>query len=78
MLPLLDVDPTRGITVSYLQPYSPELNAIEAYFGVIKRQEMHQRSYRTLEELESAINIAFQNQGTRLLTNPPDLPRGGA
>jgi len=61
----------QGITFYYLPPYSPELNAIEAYFGVIKRQEMPQRSYRTLDELDTAINVAFQRQETRLLTRSP-------
>jgi putative transposase len=47
------------IYLYYLPPYSPELNRIERLFRVIKHQGMPQRTYRTDDELEQAIDAAF-------------------
>ena len=68
----------RGITLYHLPPYSPKLNAIEAYFGVIKHHEMPERTYRTVDELEAAVHTAFSAVETRLLAKTTTLPRPGA
>jgi hypothetical protein len=57
----------RGIRLYYLPPYSPELNAIEPLFGVVKHTEMPERTYRTFPLLLDAINAAFRRTERRLL-----------
>jgi putative transposase len=56
----------QGIDIYYLPPYSPELNAIERVFGVVKHHEMPARRYTSWESLEDAIDTAFTNYETRL------------
>lgn len=60
----------KGIVLYYLPPYSPELNAIEPYLGVVKHHEMPERTYRTLPELSDAIDAAFARVEARLISNP--------
>jgi transposase len=57
----------RGIRLYYLPPYSPELNAIEPLFGVVKHTEMPERTYRTVPLLLDAITAAFHRTERRLL-----------
>jgi transposase len=57
----------RGIRLYYLPPYSPELNAIEPLFGVIKSTEMPERTYPTVPALLDAVNAGFARCETRLL-----------
>jgi putative transposase len=68
----------RGITLYYLPPYSPKLNAIEAYFGVIKHHELPERRYATNDDLTAAIDTAFAAVEARLLTRSEHLPRPSA
>jgi transposase len=56
----------QRIYLYYLPPYSPELNDIEAIFGVVKRQELPARRYPTWESLEEAIITGFQHVEDRL------------
>lgn len=56
----------EGIDLYYLPPYSPELNAIERVFGVVKHHDMPARRYTSWESLEDAIDTAFINYETRL------------
>ena len=56
----------EGIVLYCLPPYSPDLNDIEGVFGVIKRHDMPERTYRSLEELEEAIDSAFDRSEQRL------------
>jgi transposase len=51
----------------FLPPYSPELNEIEAIFGVVKRNELPERRYTTWERLEAAIITGFTHIEDRLL-----------
>jgi len=62
--PLLDA---LGIRLYPLPAYSPELNAIESWFGVVKYTEMPQRTCKTVPELLSAVNSAFERTEARLL-----------
>lgn len=57
----------KGIHVYYLPPYSPELNRIESFLGVVKYTEMPERSYQTMPCLMQAINKAFMRCEQRLL-----------
>jgi len=62
-LPIRRARPTlarQGVHLFYLPAYSPELNDIEAIFGVIKGQELPERSYSTLEELLAAVRSALR------------------
>lgn len=61
----------RGIRLYYLPPYSPQLNAIEPLFGVIKSTELPERTYPTIPELLDAINAAFDRREARLLERTP-------
>jgi putative transposase len=57
---------TQRIYLWNLPPYSPELNDIEAIFGVIKRHELPERRYPTWESLEEAIITGFTHVEDRL------------
>ena len=52
---------TRGIYLYYLPPYSPDLNAIEPVFRVIKHDELPERRYTTVPALTAAIDTGFSN-----------------
>jgi putative transposase len=56
----------QGIDLYFLPASSPELNAIERVFGMVKRHEMPARRYTSWESLEVAIDTAFANYETRL------------
>jgi putative transposase len=56
----------QGIDLYFLPASSPELNAIERVFGVVKRHEMPARRYTSWETLEDAVDTAFTNYETRL------------
>ncbi len=58
----------RGIHLYYLPPYSPELNLIEPFLGVVKYTEMPERSYPTMPLLLEAIDQAFTRCEQRLLS----------
>jgi putative transposase len=57
---------TRGIYLYYLPPSSPELNAIEPVFRVIKHDELPERRYMSVAALTAAIDIGFTNYRARL------------
>lgn len=59
-----------GIELVYLPPYSPRLNPIESYFGVIKHHELPLRTYPTLWDLDLAVEDAFTRMEMRLLQRP--------
>lgn len=56
----------QGIERSYLPPYSPELNAIEAVFGGIKAHDLPARRYTTVPALLAAVDAGFTAAETRL------------
>lgn len=49
-----------GVYLSYLPPYSPELNDIERLFRVIKHHELPERTYPTFDALQDAVHRAFR------------------
>jgi putative transposase len=57
----------RGITLYYLPGYSPRLNAIEPFFGVVKYHELPERTYPSVADLGAAIDAAFERVEARLL-----------
>ena len=56
----------RRVYLYYLPPYSPELNAIEPLFRVIKHDELPERRYPTVAALTAAIDTGFTNYRMRL------------
>jgi putative transposase len=68
----------RGIHLYYLPPYSPELNAIEPLFGVLKYTDMPERTYATIPALLDAINRGFVRSEARLLQRMPQQLRPAA
>jgi hypothetical protein len=68
----------RRIYLYYLPPYSPDLNAIEPIFRVIKHHEMPERRYVTVPALTDAVDVGFSNYRARLHTKSPAQPRRAA
>lgn len=58
----------EGIYLYYLPPYSPKLNRIERLFRVTKHQGMPERTHRTYDALEDAVEAAFQAENFTLRT----------
>ena len=56
----------RGIYLSFLPPYSPELNEIEPVFRQVTYHERPRRSYTTRLGLHEAVEEAFTGDGRRL------------
>jgi transposase InsO family protein len=56
----------KGIQLYHLPPYSPQLNLIEPFLGVVKYTEMPERSYPTMPSLLTAIDQAFTRCEQRL------------
>ena len=65
----------EGITLFYLPPDSPQLNAIEAYFRGVKHSDLPERRYTSLRDLAEAVERAFERLEARLLAahQPPEL-----
>lgn len=58
---------TRGIYFYFLPPYSPELNAIERRFRVIKHDDRPARVYTPFAALEAAVDDAYTRYELTLL-----------
>jgi putative transposase len=56
----------RRVYLYYLPAYSPELNAIEPRFRVIKHDDLPERRYPTVAALTTAIDTGFTNDRARL------------
>jgi DDE superfamily endonuclease len=63
----------EGISLFYLPPYSPKLNAIEPYFGGVKHYDLPERTYPALDDLAAAVDHAFERVEARLLSRPRSL-----
>jgi transposase len=57
----------RGIYFFFLPPYSPELNAIERRFRVIKHVDLPARVYTPFAALETAVDAAYTRYELALL-----------
>ena len=68
-LPALEA---AGVTLFYLPPYSPELNAIEPRWGHLKYEQLQVRSYQTAEALQAAVDEALTKQAA--LLHDPTTP----
>jgi transposase len=55
-----------GVTLYYLPPYSPELNRIEELWRHVKYETLPTRSYRTLEDLRTAVHTALTDHAANL------------
>ncbi len=61
VLPALEA---AGVTLYYLPPYSPELNRIEDLWRQVNYHDLPVRSYRTLDDLRTAVEDALQTHAT--------------
>lgn len=69
---------THGIYLYSLPPYSPELNAIEPVFRVIKHHDLPERRYTTVAALTAAVDTGFRNYYARLHAKSHAQPRPAA
>lgn len=65
----------RGIYFYFLPTYSPELNAIERRFRVIKHADLSARVYTPLAALEAAVDAAYTRYEATLLAQSHTQPR---
>ncbi len=56
-----------GVRFFFLPPYSPELNAIEPHWRQIKYHELPDRSHKTAESLQAAVDDALTKRARQLL-----------
>jgi hypothetical protein len=68
----------QGVHLYYLPPYSPELNAIEPVFRVIKHDELPERRYATVPALLTAVHAAFTTYEETLIAKHRHQPRPAA
>ena len=64
----------RGLTLFYLPPASPELNAIEHVFRAIKHTHLPERRYTSQEALHDAVDSAFAEYEADLITKLTPQP----
>ena len=67
-----------GIYLYFLPPYSPELNAIEPVFRVVKHHHLPERRYTTVPALLDAVHAAFTTYEETLITQSAHHPRRAA
>jgi transposase len=60
----------HNVHLSYLPPYSPELNAIEPVFRSVKHLDLWERRYATAADLEVAVDAAFDRVEAEALGKP--------
>jgi hypothetical protein len=65
----------HGLTLWYLPPYSPQLNAIERVFRAIKHTRLPERRYATLAALQAAVDDAFDAHERHLIAKSAHQPR---
>lgn len=63
-----------GVRFFFLPPYSPELNMIESLWRQIKHQDLPERRYPTIDELEAAVRQALTARSIRTRETTRDLP----
>jgi transposase len=64
----------RGISFSFLPAYSPELNAIERRFRVLKHDDLSDRVYTPFAALEAAVDAAYTRYERTLLPQSDTHP----
>jgi transposase len=64
-----------GITLVFLPPYSPELNAIEPLWRHVKYERLRTRSYKSAEALQAAVDTALTEHASTLGHPTNYLPR---
>ncbi|MBI4507098.1 MAG: transposase [Chloroflexi bacterium] len=58
----------EGIVLYYPPTCSPELNAIEPVFGVVKHHDLPERAHQTVAALGDAVDAAFAAAEKRLVS----------
>lgn len=64
----------RGLTLVYLPPAAPELNAIERVFRAIKHYYLPERRYTSQEALHAAVDRAFADYEASLIAKATIQP----
>jgi hypothetical protein len=64
----------RGLTLFYLPPASPELNAIEHGFRAIKHIHLPERRYTSQQTLHDAVDAAFAEYEASLIAQAAHQP----
>lgn len=64
----------RGLTLFYLPPASPDLNAIERVFRAIKHYHLPERRYTSQEALHAAVSSAFADYEASLIAKATHHP----
>lgn len=64
----------RGLSLFYLPPASPELNAIEHVFRAIKHTHLPERRYTSREMLHDAVSTAFAEYEQELIAKAAPQP----
>jgi putative transposase len=67
-----------GIYLSYLPPYSPELNAIEPVFKQVKHHDIPIRSHTSKAELRTSVEGGFTARAQYLKQKSNKAPRRAA
>jgi hypothetical protein len=60
-----------GVRFFFLPPYSPELNAIEPLWRQVKYQDLPERSHKTAESLQAAVDQALTRRAMQLSDSQP-------
>ncbi len=56
-----DVMEFDNIKIRLLPPYSPELNPIERLWRWLKKEKIHNRIFKSLDDMMNALEIEFKN-----------------
>jgi hypothetical protein len=65
----------HNVHLYYLPPYSPELNAVEPIFRVVKHLDLPERRYASAPDLEAAVDAAFARVEAKVLGRHRNQPR---
>jgi hypothetical protein len=68
----------RGVYLSFLPSYSPELNEIEPAFRALKHHHLPERRYTTVPALLDAVSGAFKTYEEALIAKSAPHPRRAA
>jgi transposase len=59
----------KNIELIYLPPYSPELNPVERLWQWLKRHALRNRYYRSLKDIEDAVQKCLEKATAPFLKN---------
>jgi transposase len=68
----------EGIYLSFLPPYSPELNEIEPVLRLVKYHDLPERSYTSEADLRAGVETGFKTRREKLRPKRETQPRPAA